>query len=359
METLLVLVALGVAAFYFFRGNINRGAEILRSDAFLEKLEKGATLEEARYLADNIVDIQSRFSTEDQCRDGMFIKIRRDTKYGGKSFSMIADAYQKGMTPGLSLWQQKAILSSIQSPREATVSQVKTNASPVQMNKEDYEANGHEPKLKLVIPVKSVPQDFEEYQKLVLSEVKRLDGKREDELHWSEILDDDGTKRAFEDGVNPKTLAAMIVERGIPLPDPSTIELLLENDGEFRALKHLATLGEAAAQGKLGLLYLGGIGTPLNAGEAVKWFRLAADQGKSDAQFALGMLFFDGQFVPQDLVQAHFWISLAAIGFQESDNGLSKSAVQQRANIVVKMTLEQIVEAQRLAQEWIATHPKN
>lgn len=436
MEILLVLVAMGVAAFYFFRGNTRRGAEMLRAHVFLGKLERGGTLAEAKYLADNAVEIQSRFSTEDQRRDAMFIRLRCDTKYRGKTFPMIADAYQKGMTPNLSLWQEKTIMSSIQSPREAILSQVRPHTTPSQWKESGYEAyenifktalkrlrgidddpyienvlrlgmvqqgysegsdpsalalsafdmaerfetlnkaspgvvqkqseehahdkhaGSDEPKVDIATSEKSERQSFETYQSVVLSEVKRLDGTSDDEIHWSEIYDDEGTKRAFEDGVDPKTLAAIIVKKGIPPPDPLMVSGWLENDSDFITLKHLAMQGDAIAQGKLGLVYLGGIGAPLNSGEAVKWLLLAADQGKAETQFVLGMLFLDGQLVAQDLVQAHFWISLAAVGFQAFDSDLSKNAVQQRENIAVKMTPEQIVEAQRLAQEWTATHPK-
>lgn len=257
----------------------------------------------------------------------------------------------------LSIPAMVGLLLFLSYQREANLSQVKVDINSRKLKKQDYETNGQELKLKLAISENSERQSYETYQSVVLSEVKRLDGQSEDEIHWSEVYDDEGTKRAFDDGVDPKTLAAIIAKRGIPKPDPQMVSGLLENDSEFRALKKLAMQGDADAQSNLGLIYLGGIGAPLNSGEAVKWFRLAANQGKPAAQFTLGMLFLDGQFVPQDLVQAHFLVSLAAVGFQVSDAELSKSAFEQRGNISVRMTPEQIVEAERLAREWVAAHP--
>jgi TonB family protein len=51
-----------------------------------------------------------------------------------------------------------------------------------------------------------------------------------------------------------------------------------------------AERGEAAAQNKLGLIYLNGSGVPKDMGEAKKWLLKAADQGLSDAQQTLGLL---------------------------------------------------------------------
>ena len=34
--------------------------------------------------------------------------------------------------------------------------------------------------------------------------------------------------------------------------------------------------------------------------EAVRWYRMAADQGLADAQFVLGFMYANGQGVPQD-----------------------------------------------------------
>ena len=71
--------------------------------------------------------------------------------------------------------------------------------------------------------------------------------------------------------------------------------------------------GLASAQYNLGLTYrYGGEGVPEDDAEAVRWFRLAADQGHALAQFNLGVMYATGEGVPQDDVEAVRWSRLAA-----------------------------------------------
>ena len=46
--------------------------------------------------------------------------------------------------------------------------------------------------------------------------------------------------------------------------------------------------------------------------EAVKWFRLSAEQGDAKAQFNLAVMYANGQGVIQDDVYAHMWWNIAA-----------------------------------------------
>ena len=71
---------------------------------------------------------------------------------------------------------------------------------------------------------------------------------------------------------------------------------------------------------------------PQDDAEAVKWFRLAADQGRADAQFNLGM-----------------WLNLAA---SRASGATAKWSAEERDTVAGKMTPQQIAEAQRLAREW-------
>ena len=70
--------------------------------------------------------------------------------------------------------------------------------------------------------------------------------------------------------------------------------------------------GHANAQAILGAMYAEGKGVPQDDAEAVKWCRLAADQGNYYAQRNLAISYAKGEGVPQDYVQAHMWINLAA-----------------------------------------------
>jgi len=112
-----------------------------------------------------------------------------------------------------------------------------------------------------------------------------------------------------------------------------------------------ANQGLAQAQSDLGDLYKSGLGLTQDFTEAAKWYRLAAGQGNAYAQYLLGFMYKDGYGVPQDYVQAYQWVNLADISGYLAAKGLSDVLSKQ-------MTPEQIAEAQRLAQEWLATHPK-
>ena len=58
----------------------------------------------------------------------------------------------------------------------------------------------------------------------------------------------------------------------------------------FDELKKLAEEGMPEAQYNLGLMYSTGKGVPQDYNEAIRWYRLAADQGHSKAQEKLKVL---------------------------------------------------------------------
>ena len=59
-------------------------------------------------------------------------------------------------------------------------------------------------------------------------------------------------------------------------------------------------------------MYDKGRGVPQDDKEAVKWYRLAAEQGVADAQSNLGFMYAHGRGVPQDVKEAVKWWQLAA-----------------------------------------------
>jgi TPR repeat protein len=100
-----------------------------------------------------------------------------------------------------------------------------------------------------------------------------------------------------------------------------------------------ADQGYVYAQYNLGVMYDKAQGVPQNYAEALKWYRLAADQG-----------YVYGQGGPQDFVRAHMWFNLsAAQGNQD--------AARSRDDIATLMTPAQIAEAQKLAREWQPKRP--
>ena len=106
-----------------------------------------------------------------------------------------------------------------------------------------------------------------------------------------------------------------------------------------------AVQGNADAQVNLGILYDYGRGVPQDFKMAVKWYRRAAEQGNDLAQRKLGLLYERGDGVQQVYVQAYMWYKLGAA------NGV-KSGVLLRDELAIRMTSDQLVEAQKLAREW-------
>ena len=118
----------------------------------------------------------------------------------------------------------------------------------------------------------------------------------------------------------------------------------------------LAQRGNADAQFGIGMLYYRGQGVPQNYAEAMRWMLQAADERHYFAQFTLGSMFEHGVGVRQDLAQAHMWFDLAATRAVRAQ--LRTIAARERDSVAARMTPAQIGEAQRLAREWDAAHPR-
>ncbi len=73
-----------------------------------------------------------------------------------------------------------------------------------------------------------------------------------------------------------------------------------------------ALAGDAAAQLRLGEMYDLGQGVPKDLAEAVKWYRLSAEQGNAQAQFALAEMYKNGDGVERSLPQALAWYRRSA-----------------------------------------------
>lgn len=80
----------------------------------------------------------------------------------------------------------------------------------------------------------------------------------------------------------------------------------------LRLFGPLAARGDAYAETYLGLMNANGQGLPQNLGQAIEWYRKAADQGYAPAESNLGVMFSTGQGVPEDLGQAIEWYRKAA-----------------------------------------------
>ena len=78
------------------------------------------------------------------------------------------------------------------------------------------------------------------------------------------------------------------------------------------AMKKLAMKGNAGAQNYVGMAYDLGSGVGQDYDEAIKWYRLAAEQGHVDSQLRLGKMFGEGICVKKDFIEAAKWYRLAA-----------------------------------------------
>jgi uncharacterized protein len=99
-------------------------------------------------------------------------------------------------------------------------------------------------------------------------------------------------------------------------------------------------------------MYKNGNGVVQDYAEAVKWYRLAAEQGDAQAQNNLGVTYESGQGVLQDNILSHMWYNIA------SANGNKKSS-EWRDKIAAKMTAADISKAQTMAKECMSSGYKN
>ena len=79
--------------------------------------------------------------------------------------------------------------------------------------------------------------------------------------------------------------------------------------------------------------------------EALKWFELAAEQGLADAQYKLGLMYATGNGIPTNFVTAHLWWSVAV------DYG-SEEARRKLMLLEPLMTEADLGKARSLAVEW-------
>jgi len=93
------------------------------------------------------------------------------------------------------------------------------------------------------------------------------------------------------------------------------------------------------AQVNLGWMYANGTGVPQDYTEAVRLYRLIADQGHAPAQFKLAEMYHNGTGVPQDDTKAARLLKLAADqGHQAARDILGQLAAAYHAGTRVRLT---------------------
>ena len=98
-------------------------------------------------------------------------------------------------------------------------------------------------------------------------------------------------------------------------------------------------------------MYANGQGVIQDYKTAVKWFRLAAEQGNANAQYNLAVMYANGQGVIQDNVYAHIWLNIAA-------SSGDKDVVKNRDGLAKRMTPADISKAQDLARKCVRKNYK-
>ncbi len=107
----------------------------------------------------------------------------------------------------------------------------------------------------------------------------------------------------------------------------------------------------AEAQYTLGAMHHAGRGALQSFPLAFKWFELAAQQNHAEAQYSLGIMYRNGQGVAVDKSKAYIWFNLASAQGHER-------ARDARNSLLPALTPEQVLAAQRAAQDWRPTGPR-
>lgn len=189
MEVLFVLLVLGGGAYWFFRGNIRRGAEIMRAHIFLGALKHGKSVVEANgYASADMGNLSADFAHN--------ATLRANHDYGGLKLAMVGEAYKLGMHPKLPSWER----ASAHAAFDEVANRRRSGAGP------------HADRA--TAPFAGT---YEDYYASYIAELKRLSGLGTDEFHQAELMEEIGeatgdnlTRQNFERGIDPKEYAAAV-----------------------------------------------------------------------------------------------------------------------------------------------------
>ncbi|WP_421781921.1 tetratricopeptide repeat protein [Kiloniella litopenaei] len=137
------------------------------------------------------------------------------------------------------------------------------------------------------------------------------------------------------------------------LEDAKTAVKQRDYNTAFNLYLPLAEEGNQEAQYALGQMYSKGLGTKQNVTTAASWYEKAADQGHLLSQVQVGRIYF---LITNELVKAHKWLNVITLRKIEGAKKLQLFAKQMRNDIAKEMTPEEIEQAEKEAQDWIAKH---
>lgn len=115
--------------------------------------------------------------------------------------------------------------------------------------------------------------------------------------------------------------------------------------------KTYAEQGHGLSQYMVGIMMEQGQGTESDVKNAFNWYMNAAKQGIPDAYFALADMYAKGISVAKDPMLAYAWFDLASQGGHKLAGDMLNSLAQQ-------LKPEQIDQARKFGQEWLATLPR-
>ena len=134
--------------------------------------------------------------------------------------------------------------------------------------------------------------------------------------------------------------------RGVPKSIPEGLKLL----------RRAAAAEDLCTQNILGFFLMGYGDIPQDLPEAKKWLRIAAEREHYSSQRWLAEI-YSGRFGGEaDLVESLHW-AIIAKEFDPDASGLNLIG-ELRDKILPKMSPEEIAEAERRAQAWLARHGK-
>jgi uncharacterized protein len=105
-----------------------------------------------------------------------------------------------------------------------------------------------------------------------------------------------------------------------------------------------AEQGDANAQYNLGTKYDQGDGVAQNYVKAIKWWLLSAKQGNTTAQYNLGAMYSTGYGVHKNNITSYMWYHLALV------NG-DYDAKDRTDTLEAQMTFEDLSKAKNMAKE--------
>jgi TPR repeat protein len=89
----------------------------------------------------------------------------------------------------------------------------------------------------------------------------------------------------------------------------------------------------------------------VNLAKAIQYFEMAARNGSPEAQLFLGVMNLRGQGIPADRIKGAMWINVASAA-------KLKPATREARRLKNELTRHEVVEAQRLASDWLAQHSR-